>query len=252
MTYVFDNSAPLAADRLKALADVHDASSIRHLTARGVCRGWKCLEIGGGLGTITRWLSKRVGPDGYVMATDIDTRFLETLQLTNVEVLRHDILTDPLPEATFDLAVARLVLEHLPDPDTALDRIISAVRPGGWVLVEDLEPADSISKSMAALHDVAAQAGVHFRLALSLPRRLRARGLVCLGNEGRVRLCQGDSPAARLARLNLEQLRDPILATGRLTVEEFETDLARLGDEEFVWRSATLWSAWGRRPEISG
>ena len=63
--YVFDNSAPLAADRLKALADVHDASSIRHLKARGVCRGWKCLEIGGGLGTITRWLSERVGPDGY-------------------------------------------------------------------------------------------------------------------------------------------------------------------------------------------
>ena len=135
--YVFDNAAPQARARLAALADVHDDGTIRQLLARGVAGGWKCLEIGGGLGTVTRWLSDRVGAEGHVLTTDIDTRFLETIGRGNVEVRRHDIVTDPLPESAFDIVYARLVLEHVSDPDVALDRMLVAVRPGGWLMIED-------------------------------------------------------------------------------------------------------------------
>ena len=256
MTYVFDNAAPQARARLAALAEVHDEGTIRHLLARGVADGWKCLEIGGGLGTITRWLSDRVGAQGYVLATDIDTRFLATIGRDNVEVRRHDILVDLLPDSTFDLAYARLVLEHLSDPDLALDRMVRAVRPGGWLMVEDFEvqssgpdhSAECAFKTLAAMRRVAASAGVASRLGLSFGSRLRARGLVHVGQEGRVRLCRGNSSAARLARLNFEQLREDILTTG-LTTAEFEADLARLDDEDFEWRSPTLWTAWGQQPE---
>ena len=183
--YVFDNAAPQARARLAALADVHDAGTIRHLLARGVTDGWKCLEIGGGLGTMTRWLSDRVGPHGHVLTTDIDTRFLETIGRANVEVRRHDIVNDPLPESTFDIAYARLVLEHSADPDLALDRMVMAVKPGGWLMVEDFEgqssgpddAAESVSKTLAAMRRVTARAGADPRLGLSLGHRLRARGL---------------------------------------------------------------------------
>jgi SAM-dependent methyltransferase len=255
MTYVFDNAAPQARDRLAALADVHDEGTIRHLLARGVADGWKCLEVGGGLGTITRWLSDRIGARGYVLTTDIDTRFLATIGRDNVEVRQHDILADPLPDATFDLAYARLVLEHLPDPDLALDRMIGAIKPGGWLMVEDFEVRSSgpddrdepISRTLAAMREVASAAGAHWRLGLSLGHRLRARGLVHVGHEGRVHLCQGNSAAARLVRLNLQQLREAILTTG-LPAAEFEAALARLDEENFEWRSPTLWTAWGQRP----
>lgn len=257
--YVFDNAAPQARARLAALADVHDVGTIRHLLARGVADGWMCLEIGGGLGTITCWISHRVGPLGYVLTTDIDTRFLETVGLANVDVRRHDILTDPLPDSTFDLAYARLVLEHLSDPDLALERMAMAIKPGGWLMVEDFEArssdpeaqetVDHLSKTLVAMRRVTAGAGANPGLGLSLGRRLRARGLVHVGHEGRVQLYRGNSAAARLARLNFEQLRDPILATGHLTSDEFDADLARLDDEEFEWRSPVLWTAWGQRPE---
>jgi SAM-dependent methyltransferase len=255
--YVFDNSAPQARDRLAALADVHDPGTIRHFLSRGVAAGWSCLEIGGGGGTMTRWLSERVGPRGYVLTTDVDTRFLETLGLANVEVRRHDILTDPLPDARFDLAFARAVLEHLPDPDLALDRMVRALKPGGWVMVEDMEatssglvqaPIDRPSKTLLAMRRVIADAGADPGLGLTLAHRLRAPGLMHVGHEGRVQLCRGNSAAARLARLNFEQLRLPILATG-VTAAEFDADLARLDAEEFEWRSATLWTAWGQRPD---
>jgi SAM-dependent methyltransferase len=255
MTYVFDNAAPQARARLAALADVHDPGTIRQLVARGVADGWKCLEVGGGLGTITRWLSERVGTCGYVLTTDIDTRFLEAINRTNVDVRRHDILIDPLPAATFDVVYARLVLEHLSEPDVALDRMVTALKPGGWLLVEDFELQSAgidhsvacVSKTLAAMRQVAARAGVDPRLGLSLGQRLRDRRLLNVGHEGRVHLCHGKTAAARLLRLNFEQLREEILATG-VTASEFDADLARLDDERFEWRSPTLWSAWGQRP----
>lgn len=257
--YVFPNAAPQAAGRLAALAAVFDPGTIRHLESLGVGEGWSCLEVGGGYGTVTRWLSSRVGQRGQVLTTDIDTRHLDMLRLPNVEVRRHDILADPLPEAAFDLAYTRLVLEHLPEPDRALDRMVRAVRPGGWVVVEDFEilpaspdPQDEsferISKTAAVMRSIAATAGVKPRFGRSLLRRLRAAGLEGIGVEGRAFIWPGGSAGATLNRLNYEQLRDAILATGKVTEEEFAIDLARLDDRDFEIRSPILWSAWGRRP----
>lgn len=256
--YVFDNAAPQAAARLAALAEVFDPGSRRHLCERGVAHGWRCLEIGGGLGTLTRWLSERVGSAGSVLTTDIDTRHLQQLRLANVEVRQHDVLTDPLPTGVFDLAVARLVLEHLPDPDVALARMIAAVRPGGWVVVEDFELlpgiateeqgiAERISKTMAAMRHVAAAAGAHQRLGRTLASRLRVQGLTKVDTEGRVLLWRGGSTGAALSRLNFEQLRQPILATGLITPAEFEADIAALDDDTFEARSPILWTAWGQK-----
>ena len=257
--YLFDNSAPHARARLTALAEVHDPGTIRHLAATGVAEGWVCLEVGAGLGTITRWLSQRVGPSGRVLATDIDTRFLLELALDNVEVRRQDILANVLPASMFDLACARLVLEHLPDPELALHRMTEALKPGGWLVVEDLEllpvvagsddPSSRASTTAAALRDLSAAAGVRHDLGPSLARHLRRAGLDHVGAEGRLQMCRGNSPAARLTRLNFEQLGDRMLGSGRLTIEQFSEDIARLDDEEYEWRSPILWTAWGRRPE---
>lgn len=247
--YVFDNAAPQAASRLAVLAEVFDPGTIRHLAARGVGPGWRCLEIGGGLGSITRWLSGRVGAQGRVLTTDIDTRHLQAMRMSSVDVREHDILVDSLPEGSFDLAYARLVLEHLVDPDAAIARMIAALKPGGWLLVEDFEilPDDAISKTAAVMRQVTAAAGVHHRLGRSLGRRLRGHGLADVDTEGRVFVWRGGSRGAALSRLNVEQLRPAVLASGQLTVDELEADLAALDDEDFEMRSPILWTAWGQR-----
>ena len=256
--YVFDNAAPQAPARLAALADVFDPGSRRHLCERGVANGWHCLEIGGGLGTMTRWLSDRVGLAGSVLTTDIDTRHLRQLRLANVDVRQHDVIRDPLPPGVFDLALARLVLEHLPDPDLALAKMIDALRPGGWIVVEDFELlpgiatgesglAERISKTMAAMRHVSAAAGAHQRLGRSLAARLRAQGLTNVDTEGRILLWRGRTAGAALSRLNFEQLREPILTTGLVTRAEFDADIAALDDDTFEMRSPVLWTAWGQK-----
>lgn len=259
--YLFDNAATEAPARLAALTETFDPGTIRHLEARGIAEGWKCLEIGGGLGTVTRWLAARVGQAGQVVTTDIDTRFLNPEELTNVEIWRHDIVEQDLPTDVFDLAYTRLVLSHLSNPQRALAKMAGAVRPGGWVVVEDFEvwpganPGDGSDaasglKTASAMQNVIAAAGADMRLGRSLPQRLRAAGLTDVGAEGRVLLWRGRSTGATLMRLNFEQLRDPILGTGQVTAEEYAADLVRLDDEGFEIRSPILWTAWGWRPTI--
>ena len=108
--YIFDNAAAETATRFSALATIFDPGTIRHLTEIGVTKGWTCLEIGAGGGTIADWLCDRVGPEGRVMATDIDTQYLNSLNKPNLDVRRHDIARDVPPEETFDLVHVRLVL----------------------------------------------------------------------------------------------------------------------------------------------
>src|SRR6185437_9499609 len=93
--YVIPNAGEQAPLRWAALEALYDGWTIQHLNARGIRRGWHCLEVGGGSGSIARWLAERVGPTGQVLATDVDPHFMESLMGTNLVVKRHDITTDP-------------------------------------------------------------------------------------------------------------------------------------------------------------
>src|ERR1043166_4988648 len=136
--YILSHTADVSErERLSLLERIADPLSQRRLAALGIQPGWRCLEVGAGHGSIVRWLAEQVGPQGRVVATDLNPRFLTELQLPNVEVRRHDIRTNPLDAGRYDLAHCRAVLSHLPDPPRALRRIVAAVRMGGWVVIED-------------------------------------------------------------------------------------------------------------------
>ena len=100
-SYALDNTKPETEQRFGSLEDCYDPVTVRHLEAIGVAEGWRCLEVGGGGGSIARWLSRRVGETGNVLVTDIEPRWMEGLREPNVEVRVHDIVNDPLPDAAF-------------------------------------------------------------------------------------------------------------------------------------------------------
>ena len=81
------------------------------------------------------------GDDGRVLATDIDVSWIEAAANPVLEVRRHDVIRDPPPPETFDLVHARLVLVHLEDRAAALQVMVDALRPGGWLVLEDADPA---------------------------------------------------------------------------------------------------------------
>jgi SAM-dependent methyltransferase len=134
--YAFGNSVTGQRDRLRALEAVFDGGTFRRLAECGVGPGWRCLEVGAGAGSVATWLADRVGLDGSVLATDLDTTLLDDLVRPPLTVRRHNVMTDPLPEASFDLVHARLLLAWLPDPAGALRRLVTALKPGGWLVVK--------------------------------------------------------------------------------------------------------------------
>src|SRR3712207_3677967 len=101
--YIFDHKWPGERHRLALLEQRYDPPTIRRLESIGVTRGWSCLEVGAGGGSIARWLAQHVEDIGRVVATDLDVGFLEDAAAANLEVWQHDITVDPLPSETFDL-----------------------------------------------------------------------------------------------------------------------------------------------------
>lgn len=256
--YVFDNAGRTAVARYRELSRVYDENTIRHIERRGIDRGWSCLEVGGGGGSIASWLCARVGVRGRVLATDLDVRFLQELSYENLEVRRHDIRTEGLPTGEFDLAHARLLLIHLPDRETALRRMIEALKPGGWVVVEEFDaltflpdpavsPGEVNLRVRQAFDEALTARGVDLYCGRLLAHELKAHGLVQVGIEATVSLWGGRSEGTRLMKLNFEEMRQPIISSGLISQEEFEADLKRIDEEDFLMPSPMMWTAWGRK-----
>src|SRR5207245_1970263 len=84
--------------RLHAAQELADPATFRHLETIGIGPGMSCLEVGGGCGSVARFMAERVGPTGSVVVTDLDPSRLEGCDGPNVEVRIHDIATDPLED----------------------------------------------------------------------------------------------------------------------------------------------------------
>jgi ubiquinone/menaquinone biosynthesis C-methylase UbiE len=263
--YLFDNAAPQAAQRFADLATLHDPTTVRHLEALGVGEGWVCWEVGGGSGSIAAWLARRVGTSGDVLVTDIDPRYLavlETLGLDNLQVQCHDVTRDPLPSEPFDLIHARLVLMHVPTAEQALNQLVLALKPGGYLLVEDYDPsfldrtfpttdagaAAVFARAHAALRELLELHGNPPGWGRGLYQRLYAAGLTEVGIEGHFAVWPGGSARAQLDRVTFEQVRIEAVERGLVTEADIDQVLALLMDPTIAFSSPVMFSAWGRRP----
>ena len=260
--YVFDNADEYAKSRYRELSALYDEQTIWHLERLRIERGWSCLEVGGGGGSIASWLCKRVGDQGHVLATDVEPRFLQALPFNNLEVRRHDIRMEGLPKGKFDLVHARLVLMHLPGRELALERMIESLKPDGWIVVEEFDvlsifPDSEVDlgeeqlKLARAFYQVMTARGVEMRYGRRLARQLRERGLLNVGADASMSIWQGHSPGTNMFKLSFEELADSILRSGLVSQTEFEAGLKRLDHQDFLMPSPMMWTAWGQIRESS-
>lgn len=260
--YIFDTGAAQAAMRFDGLSKAYDAWTIQHLEHTGVGAGWRCLEVGGGGGSIARWLSRCVGSAGQVLVTDINPRFLTALEQENIEVRQHDIVVDELPEGAFDLVHERLVLLHIPERERALRRMVGSLKPGGWLVLEDYadildrsalisdaSAAPLLRKAFAALSQLLRAHGTDLSFARRRFPLLREYGLVELGLEGYFVQTTGGSPSARVYRANIEQIREEAVCTGLLSAADIDAVLKLLDNPDLAEPiQPIMLTAWGRRP----
>jgi SAM-dependent methyltransferase len=255
--YVFNPTWDRETERLRTNETIWDEGTIDYLIRLGVGPGWSCLEIGAGNGSVAEWLADRVGPDGYVLATDLEIGRLDRLAAPQVEVRRHDLREEELPAQAFDLIHARMVVQHLPDRADVVARMIRALRPGGWLILEDTDslPLFRSATSEDFLDDVRLAGyglmrkagheprGGHFDLQIAL-----ASDLEEVSASGRVVMVQGGSSQARHYMLWLEFMRPQIVAAGLVSDARIQEALAEMADPANHWLSQVMIATTGRAP----
>ena len=264
--YLLDNRQPEAGVRLDAIGDLFDAATFRMLEATGVRSGWRCWEVGAGGPGVAAWLSGRVAPSGRVLVTDIDTSWLspdtwpDGTVPPGVAVARHDVTTDPLPEGPFDLVHARLLLVHLPGRAEVAASLAGLLAPGGWLVVEDADPAlqpracpdeygpDQVlaNKVRAGFRSLLAGRGVDLAFGRTVPRLLRGLGLVDVVAEAHFPVTSPVSSV--LERATVDQTRAGLVGAGLVTEDEVARHLANLSSGRLDVTTAPMVSARGRRP----
>jgi SAM-dependent methyltransferase len=250
-------------ERLDLLEQIFDPLSRRR---RGIVQpGWRCLEVGAGRGSMAVWLSKQVGENGHVVATDINPTYLKRLDVPNLEVWQHNILEDSLDDlGSFDLVCSRLMLFWLAGKqETAIKRMVECLRPGGWLVDEDgdwgtIAPVDP-SHPFSARYDGAHRDGEWWSargydptFGRKLPMLFERCGLENIRHEVTAEVVRGGSPWARWWQQTLEAIREWELADHNLTEareEEYKALIAPWNDQSFWFLTALVHGCWGQRPE---
>jgi ubiquinone/menaquinone biosynthesis C-methylase UbiE len=114
------------------------------LDALKIAPGATVADVGAGAGYHSIRLARRVGPEGTVLATDVQPEMLQMLRqnaeaagVNNVKPLLCTQRDTKLPEGKVDLILMVDVYHECSDPETVLQGLKKALRPGGrLVLVE--------------------------------------------------------------------------------------------------------------------
>lgn len=254
-TYTLSNAYEREAERLAQMQRTYGPGTARAIEACGIAPGWRCLEVGGGTGAVATWLAEQVGPTGAVVATDVDTRWLDALGLPNVEVRRHDLVAEPL-DGGYDLVHARLLVEHLPNRQDVIAKLAAAVKPGGWLVVEDLDWTTAVSDRpwpeyeavIGAVLGAMKAGGYDATYGRALPRAFDEAGLTDVQLAFNA---EGDRSAAQVAwPLLFAQFREALVGAGLVTDEVVDAFLARLaGSTDWVLFPPLMITVRGRRPD---
>lgn len=262
MAYPFDHAWREERARLARIEQAFDPWTIRSIEATGLRAGWRCLEIGGGGGSIAEWLTGRVGPTGHVVATDLETKFLEAIEAANLEVRRHDVVSDPLEEAHYDLIHARAVLEHLPDRDEIVPRLVGALKGGGWLTLEsgDLstvrmvggEPADAsfFNEAFRTMVEFSQTFGAEMSYGRRIGSALRNAGLERVVVEGYITEWSSDHPVASLYDMTFQRLQGPALQGGVIGEADLNRLLSMIRSSGLHALSHVIYAARGQRAAV--
>jgi SAM-dependent methyltransferase len=259
--YLLDNRQPEAGRRFDAIASLFDPVTCRHAQELGLAPGWRVWEVGAGGSSIADWFAHQVGVTGRVLASDIETGWMDH-RPGDFEVVRHSVGEDPPPEEQFDLVHVRLVLVHLAHRERALADMVSVLRSGGWLLAEDADPglqplacpderggAEQLANKLRdAFRVLLAGRGVDLRFGRTLPRRLREAGLTDVMSSAYFPIGGPQCDALEVA--TVEQLRRQLVDGGHVTEAEVDAHLANVISGRLDLATSPLVSARGRKPEL--
>jgi ubiquinone/menaquinone biosynthesis C-methylase UbiE len=133
-----------------------------------VSPGMSVIDVGAGPGRLAIPAARRVGPEGRVVALDLQPAMIRRLEqrlpatsVRNIETLLAGAGEGRMPIATFDRAFLVTVLGEIVDQETALREIYRSLKPGGILSVTEVLP-DPHYQSRRRVRRLAEAAGFSF------------------------------------------------------------------------------------------
>jgi ubiquinone/menaquinone biosynthesis C-methylase UbiE len=255
-------------ERLRVVSRVMRPSTLQLFERAGLPQGACCLDVACGGGDVTLDIARLVGLEGRVIGVDVDDTKLQLardeaaqLRLPNVEFQNCLIGSGQLAGA-FDVAYCRFLLTHLRDPLSALREIRAALKPGGLLMVVDIDftgyfcyPYTPGQHRYVHLYsETVRRRGGYPDIGPRLPNLLMESGFENVqvnvvqpaGLEGEVKL---------LAPITLENIADAVIAENVATADEIRSLVGEL--YEFARNPKTLGAvpriieSWGTTPKPS-
>ena len=250
-----DSEVDIERVRLGMLAAARDPKTFAVLDRIGVTPGMHVLEVGAGSGSVSAWFADKVGSDGRVMSADIDLQFHEEMP-GNVIVRALDIEKDSVPTAHFDIVHARALLQHVPSREEVIPKLIDALKPGGWLVLEDSQflgfGEQGLAEPYRTIHKIiAAGSQEEWRdpnFGLQILDRMRTHGLLELDVVGDVWAMRPGEPSGEWWFLALERAIPHLVAADMVTEADGAAALAQVRAPGFVMLSPASIATIGRKP----
>ncbi|HEX2528984.1 MAG TPA: methyltransferase domain-containing protein [Geminicoccus sp.] len=264
-SYIIRGGLP-GRERLRLLARVMRPATLALLARAGVHGGMDCLDVGCGGGDVTTELARLVGPAGKVTGIDFDPVKVEIAReesaafgLHNLQFQVGDVREDLSSLPAADLVYARFLLSHLPAPEAVLGQLVAHARPGGLVVLEDIQISGHVVHPPSWAHDAFVDLylrtgrarGADPEIGPKLPGLLQAAGLVDVqaqvaqpvGLQGEMKL---------VSAMTMETIADAVLAAGladHARIDAIVDELRRMaGDPATLVSIARVVQSWGRKP----
>ena len=252
-------------ERLRILGRVVAPTTRALLERAGVNEGMACLDVGCGGGDSTGELARLTGPRGRVVGIDLDETAIALARETaaarglgHVE-FRVGAAGQGTAAPEFDVVYARFVLTHLSEPAAAVAWMAAHLRPGGLLVVEDIDfrghfchPRNAAFERYTELYaEVVQRGGADPFIGPRLPSLLLAAGCADVAMEV-VQPAGFDPDVKVMAAITTEGIAARVEAAGLAT----RAELAALADAlhafardaQSVMSLPRIVQAWGRSP----
>jgi ubiquinone/menaquinone biosynthesis C-methylase UbiE len=250
-------------ERLRLLSEVMGPSTRALLADVRIPAGSVCLDVGCGGGDVTFELARLTGPTGRAVGVDLDETKLDIARregdqqgLSNITFEARDV-AEWEPGELFDVVFARFLLTHLANPGGLVSAMRRHIRPGGVIVVEDIdfrghfaEPDCPALDRFVEFYTKSVQTrGADSNIGPRLPRLLREAGF----EDVQMKLVH---PAALeggiklLTCVTLESIAEAVLDDGLATEEQLRQTIEELRafarDPHTVLGGPRIFQAWGR------
>jgi ubiquinone/menaquinone biosynthesis C-methylase UbiE len=129
-------------NRLDIQSVVFHDETLKTLKIAGIKPGMRCIDLGCGIGNVTRLMGSLVGRDGTVVGLDMNSEAIdignkkanEKTDYNNIKFVVGNVYDTQLDSSSFDFVFSRFLFQHLTEPKKAVGEMKRLASDNGGII----------------------------------------------------------------------------------------------------------------------